>query len=61
MKASELFELAICCIAIFASIIFLAIGVEYFPILACWIPLIISVAFTFNDPVFRKYFQLDEE
>lgn len=46
-------KITACYIAISASIIFLTIGVDYFPILACWIPLIVVVYFALRYEPFR--------
>lgn len=35
-------KVAICYIAVILSILFLVIGVDYLPVLACWLPLIIT-------------------
>lgn len=46
-------KITICYIAVAISILFLAIGVDYFPILACWIPLLITSYFTLRYEPFR--------
>ena len=47
------FKITTCYIALIASIIFLTIGVDYFPILACWIPFIVVAYFTLRYEPFR--------
>lgn len=54
-------QIRLCWIAIIISVLFLVIGVDYFPMLACWIPLLITVKLTFTCHAFRKYLELDEE
>lgn len=46
-------KITTCYIALIASIIFLTIGVDYFPILACWIPFIVVAYFTLRYEPFR--------
>lgn len=53
-------RIRICWVAIVASILFLVIGVDYFPVLACWIPLLITIKLTFSCRAFRKYLELDK-
>ena len=57
---NETMQIRICWIAIVASILFLTIGVDYFPILACWIPLLVTIKFVFACPAFRKHLEIDE-
>lgn len=58
---TEKMQIKVCWAAIIASILFLVIGVDYFPILACWLPLLITCKFTFMCRAFRRYLELDEE
>lgn len=46
-------KISLCYIAILASMLFLTIGVDYFPILVCWIPLVITAYFTLRYEPFR--------
>lgn len=54
-------QIRICWVAIIISMLFLVIGVDYLPVLACWIPLLITIKMTFTCNAFRKYLELDEE
>lgn len=54
-------QIRICWVAIIASILFLVIGVDYLPILACWMPLLVTCKLTFACDAFRKHLEIDEE
>lgn len=45
-------KVAICYAAIILSILFLVIGVDYLPILLCWVPLIITGGFALKCRAF---------
>lgn len=43
-------------IALAASILFLVIGVDYFPCLICWIPMCVVFYFAMQSKAFKKSF-----
>lgn len=45
-------KLAICYTAVVLSVIFLVVGVDYLPVLACWLPLIITGGFALQCKAF---------
>lgn len=45
-------KLAICYTAVVLSILFLVVAVDYLPVLACWLPLIITGGFALQCNAF---------
>lgn len=50
MKTST--KVKICYTAVVLSVIFLVVGVDYLPVLACWLPLIITGGFALQCKAF---------
>ena len=61
MRLSDKAQIIICYMALVAAMLFLVIGVDYLPCLACWIPLIVAVKFTFNCIPFAKHLGIIDE
>ena len=45
-------KITLCYIALFASMLFLVIGVDYLPHLVCWMPMILTAFFVANCKAF---------
>lgn len=48
-------KIAICWVAIAISMIILVVGVDHYPLMACWMPLIISFVFALRCEAFREH------
>jgi hypothetical protein len=56
IRLSDRVKVSICWGALILSVLFLIIGVDYFPFALCYLPLFVSIVFVSQSKAFKKSF-----